>query len=71
MMGIDLQNLIMGLEKKLGLSVRSHIKYVENYIKAFYCSDDEIKTWVLEHQVCKPTHCKWFSVKPRSIQRGS
>lgn len=59
MMGIDLQNLIMGLEKKLGLSVRAPIKHVENYIKAFYCSDDEIELWVLEHQV-----------RPSTIIRG-
>jgi hypothetical protein len=49
MMGIDLQNLVISMEKKLMLSVRAHAKYVEHYIKAYYTSDDELEKWIEDH----------------------
>jgi hypothetical protein len=51
LMALDLKNLQTGIEKIVTLRPIPKTGYVENYIKAYYQSENEILVWCKEHPV--------------------
>uniref|UniRef100_A0A158R3U5 Vps54_N domain-containing protein n=1 Tax=Syphacia muris TaxID=451379 RepID=A0A158R3U5_9BILA len=49
LMQLDLQQLIMKIEQLTHLQSIPHKDYVENYVKAYYLSENSLEQWILQH----------------------